>query len=183
MRLTKTLHSRRETEGIARELGNAIRSRATGGRALVIALAGELGAGKTAFVKGLARALGVRRPIVSPTFVLLRKYPLPRSLPYRFLCHMDWYRVRDARELSALMLGELFRVPENIVAIEWPERAPERVPRGAVRVFLRHGARENERTITLRAAGLNPRRAAGGRPAAPSRSKLPIKKKARGKKA
>ncbi|MBI4193286.1 MAG: tRNA (adenosine(37)-N6)-threonylcarbamoyltransferase complex ATPase subunit type 1 TsaE [Candidatus Colwellbacteria bacterium] len=161
-RFTKTLCSRRETEKAARSLGEAIRSGAPRTRALVIALRGELGAGKTVFVKSLARALGARGAITSPTFILSRAHRLPAQLPYRALHHMDWYRVRTPRELSALGFPKLMRDPTNIVAIEWPERAPRLVPRGAVSISIRHGGSALERIISVRNAP-TPNRALAGR--------------------
>lgn len=104
---------------------------------MVLALHGDLGAGKTTFVQGLGWALGVRRPMTSPTFTLASEYDTPRFK----LVHMDLYRINDPDELIALGFCEYI---ENgaVVAVEWPERAGDLIPQDAwhVRIALGQGA-------------------------------------------
>ena len=88
----------------------------------VAALSGPLGAGKTAFVRGMARALGVER-VRSPSFILLNIYRGTHPL-----YHLDLYRVEDPFELYEVGIADIFHDPEGIVAVEWPERAPELLP-------------------------------------------------------
>lgn len=129
-------HSERDTERIAARLAKTLRGGET------ILLSGELGAGKTVFVRGLARGLGVRGRITSPTFVMMRVYKLKNgehkngeperrgsqgspsfsSSVLRRFVHVDAYRVRDPRELGAIGLDEWTGRPDTIVAIEWGER-------------------------------------------------------------
>lgn len=97
-----------DTEALAARIAEGLR----GGE--VIVLAGELGAGKTAFTKGLAKALGVSEPVVSPTFTMVKEY-LGRSLK---LFHFDLYRIEDAEELYELGLDEYF-ADDAVTVIEW----------------------------------------------------------------
>jgi tRNA threonylcarbamoyladenosine biosynthesis protein TsaE len=85
----------------------------------LVLLTGELGAGKTAFVQGLARALGVREPVTSPTFALLRSYPIPSGPE---LLHADVYRLEQLSEVVDLGLPELLD-DGAIAVVEWGERA------------------------------------------------------------
>ena len=93
------------------------------GSLAVIALTGELGAGKTTVVRGLLRALGFDAPVRSPTYTLLELYPLGS----RTVVHADLYRLRDPAELDLLGLRE-WAQPGHLWCIEWPERAAGRLP-------------------------------------------------------
>lgn len=121
---------------------------------VVIALEGELGAGKTTFVKGFARALGTKIKIKSPTFVLMKKYAIHEStvlLRHRakqWLYHIDCYRVRDHRDLTTLGLNLIFKSSENIVIVEWPERVRKILSKKIIRVHIDH-VDKNKRKITI----------------------------------
>jgi tRNA threonylcarbamoyladenosine biosynthesis protein TsaE len=110
-------------------LGVALGRAAFPGTAL--ALIGDLGAGKTALVRGLAEGLGAAGRVQSPTFTLVQPHADGR-LP---LWHADWYRLRDAGEAAALGLFELGE--EGVVAIEWADRFPELLPDDHLRIALR----------------------------------------------
>ncbi len=117
--------------------------------ALVLALVGELGAGKTAFVQGFLRALGVRQKITSPTFVLMKKYPLRRGI-FRAAYHIDCYRLKSARELSSLNFQEILKDASGIILIEWAEKIKKVLPKSAVWLEFSHGAAATERTVQIR---------------------------------
>jgi tRNA threonylcarbamoyladenosine biosynthesis protein TsaE len=110
-----------------------------------VALTGQLGAGKTHLVKGLAVGLGVApdEPVVSPTFVLVREY-FGRLKLY----HIDAYRLGGTAELLALGLEEMSTEAGSVVAIEWADRTPEAVPAHACRVTMEH-AGEEERQVRV----------------------------------
>ena len=91
----------------------------------VLALSGNLGAGKTTFVQGLAEGLGITEPIQSPTFVLLNIYD--------GLFHFDLYRIKNSSHFVSLGFDEYFST-EGICAIEWPERIEELLPPTAIRI-------------------------------------------------
>lgn len=97
-----------DTEALARRVAETLR----GGE--VIVLKGDLGAGKTAFTKGLAVALGVAEPVVSPTFTMVKEYRGKDLMLY----HFDLYRIEDLAELEELGLDEYFS-PDAVTVIEW----------------------------------------------------------------
>jgi tRNA threonylcarbamoyladenosine biosynthesis protein TsaE len=99
----------------------------------VVALHGELGAGKTALVQGLAAALGVAQPVTSPTFALVLEYPLPDG---RRLVHMDLYRLQELEALEAIGFEEYLE-SNDVIAIEWAERAAGLLPAATLHVDIR----------------------------------------------
>ena len=133
-----TSRSEADTAAAGRDLA----SRVTAGD--VVLLYGDLGAGKTAFVKGFADGLGIaRNEVSSPTFTLIQEYRGGR-LP---LFHVDLYRLNDPREIDDLGLDEI--AAEGVLAIEWAEKLPQRLkPSGAIEVRIVHGD-EDARTIEV----------------------------------
>lgn len=106
-----------------------------------IALFGELGAGKTVFVKGIAAGLGIKAKITSPTFVLQKQYPLTRGVMFH---HLDLYRIDKQKDLQSLGLGEIFS-KDAIVVIEWANRA-KNLPQKTIKIFL---GKKDEKTRTI----------------------------------
>ncbi len=117
----------------------------------VIALHGELGAGKTTFVQGVALGLGVRSRVASPTFVLINEYTAGGVR----LVHVDTYRLGAAAagEAAAIGLEELLDAGDAVVAIEWAERVAALLPADHLLVELQYGAGEDERIIRMTATG------------------------------
>ena len=144
------------TKNFASRLARRVTSAPRGKSASVLALHGELGAGKTTFVQGFLRALGVRQRITSPTFLIVHRYALAKrkslNAKHGFTAayHIDGYRLKRASELSSLGLKEIFGNPSHIVLVEWPQRLKRQLPRRAVRVEFHHGARESERRIIIK---------------------------------
>lgn len=129
--------SAEETAAIGERLGALL------GAGDVVALTGELGAGKTCFVQGLARGLGVEARATSPTFVLINEYR--GRLPVH---HVDAYRTARAAELIDLGLLELFD-GDGVTVVEWAERAASLLPERAIHVHI-DGVGDEPRTITMR---------------------------------
>jgi tRNA threonylcarbamoyladenosine biosynthesis protein TsaE len=125
------------TEAIGEAWGRAMR----GGESLL--LTGDLGAGKTTLVRGLARGLGVAFGVKSPTFAILLSYPGRLTLH-----HVDLYRLADARDVEELGLDDLFS-SETVTVVEWGERLGALAPAGAVRITLRDAGPE-ARTLDVR---------------------------------
>jgi tRNA threonylcarbamoyladenosine biosynthesis protein TsaE len=130
-------NSPEETHRVARNLLATLKPGA------VLALHGELGAGKTCFVQGLARALGVHRAVTSPTFTLINEYAAPLRL-----YHIDLYRIHSPQEALGLGLDEYVH-GDGITAIEWAERVAELLPPHTIHIRFRPGARPDERTIEI----------------------------------
>ena len=115
------------------------------GTATVVALSGQLGAGKTTFAQGVAVALGVTETVQSPTFVIEKIYSLEHQ-KWQNLVHIDAYRLHDMKELQALGWAQLVADPSNLVMIEWPEHVPGAIPVDARHVSIAIGEGE-ARTI------------------------------------
>jgi len=110
----------------------------------VIALHGDLGAGKTTFVQGLAQAMGVASPVTSPTFALLGEY---RGASQR-LIHLDLYRLSSPEELLDIGFLDYLAAP-NIVVVEWPERAESLMPPTAWHLYFEAGEDSNTRRVRV----------------------------------
>lgn len=104
--------------------------------ACVIALTGELGAGKTALTKELALLLGVRDDVTSPTFVIMKSYPILIHRHFHTLVHIDAYRVESEDEMRVLGYADILKNSGYLVCIEWPERIPHLIPQDALRVHI-----------------------------------------------
>lgn len=125
-----------ETFGLAKEIGQKLKQGCT------IALDGDLGAGKTVFVQGLAAGLGIEKPIVSPTFNIVRQYS--GRLPFN---HFDVYRIENPDELYEIGFFEYLR-DEQVTVIEWAEKIAEALPEDTVHVHI-SGAGDEPREIVL----------------------------------
>lgn len=96
-------------------------------KALVLGLVGDLGGGKTTFLQGFARGLGIKEKILSPTFVIFRKFKIQSSSFY-FFYHFDCYRLKRKEEILDLGLEKIISNSQNIVAIEWADRIKKIMP-------------------------------------------------------
>jgi len=132
-----------EMRAAAREFIAALAASPRG--ATVLALSGDLGAGKTTFVQGLAAALGVTEKVTSPTFILEKIYPLSDQ-KWERLVHIDAYRLDGEYQLEALAWSETAADPGALIALEWPERIPGAIPESAIR--LRFEIQGDGRIIT-----------------------------------
>lgn len=117
--------------------------------ALVIALEGELGAGKTTLVQGLAKILGIKSKIKSPTFTLMKKYKIPRLQNSRYLYHLDCYRLKNHKDLLLFGIKDILKDKENVILIEWPERINKILPQKHIKISLEH-IDKNTRKITIK---------------------------------
>jgi tRNA threonylcarbamoyladenosine biosynthesis protein TsaE len=117
-----------------------------GESATLLTLSGDLGAGKTAFVKAIAKHLGVPEEVTSPTFVIMKSYPVQHSF-LKTLTHIDAYRIESDDEMRVLGFSELLKDPTQLIAVEWPERIAALIPDAAVRIQIK--LRGEERIITF----------------------------------
>lgn len=142
--IAKTITTLEELSVIAHEVLNLCTQKE---HARVIALSGDLGAGKTAFVKVIAKHLGVVEEITSPTFVVMKSYAIEGFPPITSLTHIDAYRIESDDEMRVLGFQELLADAGRIICIEWPEKIEKLIPDDAVRVQLELHSNET-RTIT-----------------------------------
>jgi len=98
----------------------------------VVCLYGELGAGKTTFVSGFANGLGIEKRILSPTFIIVHEYKIPKSK--RILFHIDLYRLENSREIENLGISDLLNDKNNIVMVEWAEKLESLLPERRIEV-------------------------------------------------
>ncbi len=127
MDLTLTTHSEAETEALGAALGRLMQP------GDVLALVGDLGAGKTCLARGVARGLGIDEPVTSPTFILVAEYTAARGFP---LYHADCYRfMRAEAEAQAIGLDELLQ-DDGVAVVEWAERIEPLLPPDHLRITL-----------------------------------------------
>ena len=143
--VTDSAAKTRKLGGIfAREALKTIRGNAMP-HALIISLEGNLGSGKTTFAQGFARGLGIAGKVLSPTFVLLKRYGLRG---HRAFFHIDCYRLARSRDLGALGFGDIVKDPRAIVLIEWGDRARRLLPKHRFTVKFSHSG-GNRRRISI----------------------------------
>lgn len=123
-----------QLNNVATEIANNLQ----GGE--VLALSGDLGAGKTTFVQFLAKALGITEPVTSPTFAIEKQYPTVKGFT---LHHFDWYRLATAGEVEGLGVTDLWDQSVSsgdrtsvVTVIEWPERAEQLLPAWTTRIHI-----------------------------------------------
>ncbi|MBL7141782.1 tRNA (adenosine(37)-N6)-threonylcarbamoyltransferase complex ATPase subunit type 1 TsaE [Patescibacteria group bacterium] len=139
-------------------LGKKLAQNFCGGE--IIGLIGELGTGKTVFIKGLAQGLGIKKTITSPTFVLMKVYPIsnqPRSKAsllrgrqsaVKNFVHVDAYRLSSGKDLIDIGLKDWLGKSDTVTVIEWADRAMDILPKNSIIIKLKTGEKNNERIIT-----------------------------------
>ncbi|MBI2086495.1 tRNA (adenosine(37)-N6)-threonylcarbamoyltransferase complex ATPase subunit type 1 TsaE [Candidatus Daviesbacteria bacterium] len=115
-------------------------------KAGVIALSGQLGTGKTTFVQGFARGLGIKEKILSPTFVYIRQHQIPKT--DNTLYHIDLYRLESEEEIKNLGLEEIMNNSNNTVIIEWAQKVKNILPNNTTWIYL-ETVNENQRKIIV----------------------------------
>lgn len=154
-----------ETQALAGKIIEDFLVRTSAKTAAVLALIGELGGGKTTFVQGLARVLGIKERILSPTFVIMRRFSVrdgrlfperspaaaarrSRRVSIKNLYHIDCYRLNSPKELDELNFKKIISQPENLVVIEWADKVRSLIPKNAVWISF-EWKREKERKIMI----------------------------------
>lgn len=129
-------NSPKETQKIASNLAAKTKSG-------IIALEGELGAGKTTFAQAFVKALGIRAKVKSPTFNIIKKYKVPKK--NKFVYHIDCYRLKDHKEAILLGIKDVFEEPDSFVLIEWPERIEKILPKKIIRIHMDHTGKDKRK--------------------------------------
>ncbi len=102
-------------------------------KAQVLTLQGELGGGKTTFLQGFAKGLGIKERILSPTFVIFKRFRLFNQ-NFKFFYHIDCYRIKKEREILSLGFKKIISNPQNIVAVEWANHIKNILPKGVISI-------------------------------------------------
>jgi len=126
-----------------KDLGKKIATDLKGGETL--ALTGDLGSGKTTFIQGFAEGLGIKDRIISPTFILMRKYSYSKLNFY----HIDFYRLENnlENEVKNLGIDDTWGKENNIVAIEWAEKIKDLLPKGTIQLSFENLGEENRKIL------------------------------------
>ena len=134
--------SAKETQKVGRFLAEEIiKGKRIKGKAIIIALEGDLGGGKTTFIQGFAKGLGIKDKITSPTFVIFKKYD--------FLYHFDCYRINKSEDIINLDFNEIINNNKNIVVIEWAEKIKKVIPKNSLWLKFEY-LDKNERRIIIK---------------------------------
>lgn len=128
-----------------KKIGQKIASGFKGGE--ILALDGDLGAGKTVLTKGIAQGLGYKKIVNSPTFVLMKIYKIKHN-GIKNICHIDAYRINDAEEIEDIGAGEYFGSCDSVCIIEWPERVKKILPKNTIWIKIKSPKR-GEREIKI----------------------------------
>jgi len=99
--------------------------------AFILGLIGDLGGGKTTFLQGLAKGLGIKEKVLSPTFIVMRKFNIQHA-KFKNFYHFDCYRIQKTKEILELGWRELVNNSQNIIAIEWADRVFKILPKDAL---------------------------------------------------
>ena len=136
---SKITNSPEESKELAKQLSKELKS------PRLIALYGNLGSGKTTFIQGLAEGLGIKKRVLSPTFVFIREYDLSSK---RKFYHVDLYRLDSERNAETIGLSDIFTDNGAIAAIEWPEKIENLLPAGTMKINF-STVSENKRKIEI----------------------------------
>lgn len=143
-----TSKSDKETKKIGQKLGQAILKSFTNKENFIIGLYGDLGGGKTTFIKGIAFGLGIKKPITSPTFTLLKQYKRPKVE----LFHFDFYRLKNKNDAFGIGLEEYLQKPGSVSVIEWADRVGDLLPKEKL-VIEFDFISQNQRKLTFKPLG------------------------------
>lgn len=147
---TRVTKNASETQKLGEEIASKLLfSFARPRLACVIALYGDLGSGKTTFVQGFAKGLGIQKRIISPTFIIVRTYSLSMNNEHTTnnLYHIDLYRCETEKDLEGIGIKEILENPENIIVIEWPEKLGSLLPKKRTDIKFDYEGEDTRRII------------------------------------
>jgi len=121
-----------QTKKLGEVLAKEVIKAGKGDKARVLGLIGDLGGGKTTFLQGFARGLGIKERILSPTFVILKKFEIKKKGPFDFFYHIDCYRIGGSKDLAELGFKEMAADPANIIAAEWADKTKNLLPKDSI---------------------------------------------------
>lgn len=133
-----------ETKEVGKELSERLKFQKG---ALVFGLKGDLGVGKTTFLQGFSKGLGIKEKITSPTFVIMKRFSIKKGKFVNFY-HLDCYRIKSSKEMENLEFEKIVSNSKNVVCIEWPEKIKKILPKETV--FIKFDILEGDkRKITI----------------------------------
>ncbi len=139
--------SDKETKKLARNFAKILIKENQGMEAMVISMEGDLGAGKTTFTQGFAEGLGIKEKIQSPTFVILKIYPLRRrTFLARQFIHVDAYRL-GSKDFAVLGWQDFVKNNHNIMVVEWGDKIKTILPKNSIRIVFAHQKNPKHRLI------------------------------------
>jgi len=137
--------SAEETAKLGQNIGKTVKN------STLIALYGDLGSGKTTFVQGLAKGLGISKRLISPTFIILRTYQITisnKQIAISNFYHVDLYRTQSGDDIRGIGLDEIIKNNQDIIAVEWAEKLGEFLPDKRIDIHFKH--QDNIREITVK---------------------------------
>ncbi len=140
----------KETQKIGQELAKDVLRQAqdkNNKQAVVLGLSGNLGGGKTTFLQGFAKGLGIKEKILSPTFVIQKRFLL-KNKKFKNFYHIDCYRLKNEKNILELGFKEIIKNEKNIIAIEWPEKIKKVLPKNYIKINFKFTS-ENTREISF----------------------------------
>lgn len=129
--------SAQETQSIGKDIAQSLIDQVDRGLTslpLIYCLSGDLGSGKTTFAQGFARGLGITTRLLSPTFIIVRRYQIPNTTYWFY--HLDLYRVELEKELETLGIREILQNPQALVAVEWAEKLGDLLPQKRIDMYF-----------------------------------------------
>lgn len=133
-----------QTQALGQQMAKEILKSPLQKGAMVIGLKGDLGGGKTTFLKGFARGLGLKKKILSPTFIIMRRFTISNSR-FKNFYHIDCYRIKKPKEILDLGFQEIITDPQNIVCVEWADRIQKIMPKRAILIKFKFVNKKDRR--------------------------------------
>ena len=150
-----TTISYKQTQKLGENLGKEIIKNGLKKKAIILALNGNLGGGKTTFLQGFAKGLGIKEKILSPTFVVMKRFRIKNSefriqnTKFTDFYHFDCYRLNNKKDVESINFKKIISDPKNIVAIEWPEKIKKALPKKSVLITFKF-INKNKREIKIK---------------------------------
>jgi tRNA threonylcarbamoyladenosine biosynthesis protein TsaE len=142
-----TTKNYKQTQKLGKDLAEKVLKNGLQKGAVVLGLCGNLGGGKTTFLQGFANGLGVEDKILSPTFVILKRFELTGE--FENFYHIDCYRLKNEKDILDLDFEKIISDPKNIVAIEWPEKIKKVLPKKITEIYIEF-IEKNTREISFK---------------------------------
>jgi len=138
-------NSEKETKKIAENLGKKL-LQVKGNKSVILALSGDLGSGKTTFIQGLAKGLNIKNKIISPTFIINKRYKI-KGVFYKNFYHIDAYRIKTKKDLETTGVFGAIKNKTSILAIEWANIIKKHLPKNVINIKLKHISPKSRKII------------------------------------